>query len=177
MKIGLIYFGIELLFSLEIALTVPILLESNVSKTVYSYVYFFSPIFGFIFQPIFGMISDRCESKYGKRRPFIFVLSIFSYIGISLILNGLLLGDALGDQVSGQFPVIGVFLTAAGVTVLDFSADTADSPLRAYLLDTCNVNDQHIAFNLHAFLGGIGGALGYVLAAIDWEQSFLSFIG
>lgn len=32
----------------------------------------FDNIFGVIFQPTFGKLSDRCQSKYGKRRPFIF---------------------------------------------------------------------------------------------------------
>ncbi len=32
----------------------------------------FDNIFGVIFQPTFGRLSDRCRSKYGKRRPFIF---------------------------------------------------------------------------------------------------------
>ena len=94
---GAVYFGIELLFSLEVALTVPIMLESNVSKKVYSYVYFLSPIFGFVFQPILGAWSDRCQSKFGRRRPFIFALAIASYIGISLILKGRSLGEWFGD--------------------------------------------------------------------------------
>lgn len=33
----------------------------------------FDNIFGVIFQPTFGKLSDRCRSKYGKRRPFIFI--------------------------------------------------------------------------------------------------------
>jgi solute carrier family 45 protein 1/2/4 len=73
--------------------------------------------------------------------------------------------------------VIGVALTFLGVTVLDFSADSCDSPLRAYLLDTCNYEDQHLALNLHAFVGGLGGALGYILSAINWKNSFLSILG
>ncbi len=32
----------------------------------------FDNIFGVIFQPTFGKLSDRCHSKYGRRRPFIF---------------------------------------------------------------------------------------------------------
>jgi solute carrier family 45 protein 1/2/4 len=177
LKIGMIYFGIELLFSLEVALTIPILLESNVSKNVYSYVYFLSPILGFLFQPVLGVLSDRCESSHGKRRPFIFILSILAYAGIGLILNGRLIGNILGNESESRMPIFGVILTTLGVTVLDFSADSADSPLRAYLLETCHVKDQNVAFNLHAFLGGIGAAFGYILSAINWEGSFLSFLG
>ena len=31
----------------------------------------FDNIFGVIFQPTFGKLSDRCHSRFGKRRPFI----------------------------------------------------------------------------------------------------------
>lgn len=33
----------------------------------------FDNIFGVIFQPLFGRLSDRTHSRFGKRRPFIFV--------------------------------------------------------------------------------------------------------
>ena len=56
-----------------------------------------SPLFGFIFQPILGVMSDRCESPLGRRRPFILALSITSFIGITLILNGILFGEWFGD--------------------------------------------------------------------------------
>jgi solute carrier family 45 protein 1/2/4 len=97
MRIGLIYLGIELLFSLEIALTVPIMLESHVSESIYSYVYFLSPLLGFLFQPILGDMSDRCNSRFGRRRPFILALALSSFVGIGFILNGRLLGKWAGD--------------------------------------------------------------------------------
>ena len=44
-------------------------------------------------------------------------------------------------------------------------------------MDVCSIHDQDTALNIHAMLGGIGGALGYVLAAIKWDDTFLKFIG
>jgi len=64
-----------------------------------------------------------------------------------------------------------------GVTLLDFSADSCDSPLRAYLLDVCNPRAQETGLNIHAFLGGLGASLGYILTYIDWENSVLNFFG
>jgi MFS family permease len=72
-------------------------------KRVYSYVYFLSPLLGFLFQPILGSMSDRCESLYGRRRPFIFALSIVAFLGIALILNGYSLGQIFGDQDSDVY--------------------------------------------------------------------------
>lgn len=63
------------------------------------------------------------------------------------------------------------------MTFLDFSADSTDSPLRAYLLDVCNPHDQDTALNVHAILGGTGAALGFVMAAVDWNHTLLRHIG
>lgn len=38
----------------------------------------FSPLLGVFLGPLLGVMSDRCESRFGRRRPFIFILSIFS---------------------------------------------------------------------------------------------------
>jgi len=42
-------------------------------------------------------MSDRCQSPMGRRRPFILALSITSFLGITLILNGIFFGNLLGD--------------------------------------------------------------------------------
>jgi hypothetical protein len=36
---------------------------------------------------------------------------------------------------------------------LDFSSDSCNAPLRAYLIDTTNLSDQERGFNIHAILG------------------------
>lgn len=171
-KLGLVYFAIELLFSIEIALTVPLMLKLKVSEDIYSFVYFISPLVGFLVQPILGAYSDKC----GQRKPFIFTLAMGAYAGIFLILNGYIIGQNLGDR--GFFsPVIGISLVGIGVTVLDFSADSCDSPLRAYLLDICNLKAQEKGLNIHAFLGGLGSSLGFVLTYIEWDKTIFNIIG
>jgi solute carrier family 45, member 1/2/4 len=69
---------------------------------VYSYVYFLSPLFAFFFQPILGVMSDRCECRMGRRRPFILGLAIAAFVGITLILNGCMLGHVFGDDDSSN---------------------------------------------------------------------------
>ncbi|CAF4740641.1 unnamed protein product, partial [Rotaria socialis] len=48
-----------------------------------------------------------------------------------------------------------------------FCADSADAPVRAYLIDTTNPSDQERGFNIHAILG-VGGGLGFIIGAINW---------
>ena len=64
-----------------------------------------------------------------------------------------------------------------GVNFLDFSIDSCDTALKALMLDVCNMEDKDTALNIHAFLGGIGEALGFLLSAINWIPDTSNTIG
>lgn len=61
-------------------------------------------------------------------------------------------GLSLGDVPNRQ--PIGIVLTVLGVVVLDFSADATEGPIRAYLLDVVDSEEQDMALNIHAFSAG-----------------------
>uniref|UniRef100_A0A8D0BNQ5 Solute carrier family 45 member 4 n=1 Tax=Salvator merianae TaxID=96440 RepID=A0A8D0BNQ5_SALMN len=81
------------------------------------------------------------------------------------------IGLAIGDVPDKQ--PIGIVLTVLGVVVLDFCADATEGPIRAYLLDVVDSEEQDMALNIHAFSAGLGGAIGYMLGGLDWMQTFL----
>jgi len=43
-------------------------------------------------------MSDNCQSRFGRRKPFILVLSLVAYVGLALVLNGEAIGTWLGDS-------------------------------------------------------------------------------
>lgn len=61
-------------------------------------------------------------------------------------------GLAIGDVPNKQ--PIGIVLTVLGVVVLDFCADATEGPIRAYLLDVVDSEEQDMALNIHAFSAG-----------------------
>uniref|UniRef100_A0A9L0S1P6 Solute carrier family 45 member 4 n=1 Tax=Equus caballus TaxID=9796 RepID=A0A9L0S1P6_HORSE len=169
---GAVMFGREFCYAMETALVTPILLQIGLPEQYYSLTWFLSPILGLIFTPLIGSASDRCTLSWGRRRPFILALCVGVLFGVALFLNGSAIGLALGDVPSRQ--PIGIILTVLGVVVLDFSADATEGPIRAYLLDVVDSEEQDMALNIHAFSAGLGGAVGYVLGGLDWTQTFLS---
>ncbi|XP_055372316.1 proton-associated sugar transporter A-like isoform X2 [Condylostylus longicornis] len=71
-----------------------------------------------------------------------------------------------------------VILTILGTILLDFNADTCQTPSRAYLLDVCIPDDHATALSIFSTMAGIGGSLGYAMCGIDWEStSFGDFFG
>uniref|UniRef100_A0A8K9Y5J4 Solute carrier family 45 member 4b n=1 Tax=Oncorhynchus mykiss TaxID=8022 RepID=A0A8K9Y5J4_ONCMY len=153
---GAVMFGREFCYAMETALVTPVLLQIGLPEQYYSLTWFLSPILGLILTPLIGSASDRCTLKWGRRRPFILALCVGVLLGVSLFLNGSLL-----------------VLTVLGVVLLDFSADASDGPIRAYLLDVADTEEQDMALNIHAFSAGLGGAVGYVLGGLDWTSTIL----
>lgn len=79
-------------------------------------------------------------------------LSPGALLGLSLLLNGRDIGTALVD--TGGSHKWGILLTVCGVVLMDFSADSADSPSHAYMMDVCSPADQDRGLNIHALLAG-----------------------
>uniref|UniRef100_A0A3Q1FBU3 Proton-associated sugar transporter A n=1 Tax=Acanthochromis polyacanthus TaxID=80966 RepID=A0A3Q1FBU3_9TELE len=166
---GCILFGIEFSYAMETAYVTPVLLQMGLPDQFYSLVWFISPILGFLVQPLIGAWSDRCTSRFGRRRPFIFALAIGALVGLTLVLNGRDIGGALADTAANH--KWGIVLTVCGVVLMDFSADSADNPSHAYMMDVCSPEDQDRGLNIHALLAGLGGGFGYIVGGINWDQT------
>ncbi|XP_060926574.1 proton-associated sugar transporter A isoform X1 [Limanda limanda] len=166
---GCVLFGIEFSYAMETAYVTPVLLQMGLPDQFYSLVWFISPILGFLVQPLLGAWSDRCTSRFGRRRPFIFALAIGALLGLTLVLNGRDIGVALDDTAFNH--KWGIILTICGVVLMDFSADSADNPSHAYMMDVCSPEDQDRGLNIHALLAGLGGGFGYIVGGINWDQT------
>ncbi|XP_029287943.1 proton-associated sugar transporter A isoform X3 [Cottoperca gobio] len=166
---GCILFGIEFSYAMETAYVTPVLLQMGLPDQFYSLVWFISPILGFLVQPFLGAWSDRCTSRFGRRRPFIFALAIGALFGLTLVLNGRDIGGVIADTASNH--KWGIVLTVCGVVLMDFSADSADNPSHAYMMDVCSPEDQDRGLNIHALLAGLGGGFGYIVGGINWDQT------
>ncbi|XP_041963056.1 solute carrier family 45 member 4 [Alosa sapidissima] len=168
---GAVMFGREFCYAMETALVTPVLLQIGLPEQYYSLTWFLSPVLGLMFTPVIGSASDRCTLRWGRRRPFILALCVGVLLGVALFLNGALIGLTVGDVVGRQ--PIGIVLTVVGVVVLDFCADASEGPIRAYLLDVADTEEQDMALNIHAFSAGLGGAVGYMLGGLNWTHTAL----
>ncbi|XP_062842558.1 proton-associated sugar transporter A [Trichomycterus rosablanca] len=166
---GCILFGIEFSYAMETAYVTPVLLQMGLPDEFYSLVWFISPILGFLLQPILGAWSDRCTSRFGRRRPFIFALAIGALLGLTFVLNGRDIGSAVADTAVNH--KWGIVLTVCGVVLMDFSADSADNPSHAYMMDLCSPEDQDRGLNIHALLAGLGGGFGYIVGGVNWDNT------
>ncbi|KAG6521059.1 hypothetical protein ZIOFF_018125 [Zingiber officinale] len=65
--------GVQYGWALQLSLLTPYVQTLGLSHALSSIIWLCGPVTGFVVQPIIGLWSDRCQSRFGRRRPFIFV--------------------------------------------------------------------------------------------------------
>ncbi|KAI5637404.1 major facilitator superfamily domain-containing protein [Phthorimaea operculella] len=194
MRISAAVMGIEFSYAGETAFVSPTLLQIGVPHQQMTLVWALSPLIGFFMTPLLGSLSDRCKSQYGRRRPFIVLLSFGVLLGLILVPNGEAIGYALGDERPAnrtEAPAVlgprsaaldteptnyhpwGVLFTVLGTVFLDFDADACQSPARAYLLDVTVPEDHAKGLSTFTVMAGLGGFMGYALGGVNWDETRL----
>ncbi|KAJ3597082.1 hypothetical protein NHX12_003482, partial [Muraenolepis orangiensis] len=128
------------------------------------------PVLGLLFIPLIGSASDQCNSSYGRRRPFIWLLSG----GVLLALLIIPRADLLASRLAWGGHTLQVGVLIFGVSLLDFCGQVCFTPLEALLSDLYP-DQEDLAFSMFSFMVSLGGCVGYLLPALDWSGGLLSF--
>ncbi|XP_007897722.1 solute carrier family 45 member 3 [Callorhinchus milii] len=163
--------GLEICVAAGITYVPPLLLEAGVEEKFMTMVLGIGPVLGLIFVPLIGSKSDHWTSKYGRRRPFIWALCLGVLLSLFVIPHASRLAAVFslkGHRIDVAFLIIGICL-------LDFCGQVCFTPLEALLSDMFHdTEDCRRAFSMYSFMISLGGCIGYLLTAIDWERTSLS---
>jgi MFS family permease len=106
-------------------------------------------------QPTVGTLSDYTITRWGRRKPYIFVGSVLDIV--------FLWGVATSNS---------LFAIAAFVSLLQFSSNFAQGPFQGYVPDLVPAKQVGIASGLIGLFAALGNAVGYaVAAAAIWLSS------
>ena len=163
----------ELLYAVEGAYFIPAIYDKGLSLTYGSMLLCVSPILGVLFQSYLGSASDQCKSRWGRRRPFIFVMAIASISGLILFPFTENIADLLedGDLEGARYSVL-LILTVLATTLTDFSVGGLIVPGRAYLLDV--LPEEYIKFGniVCSVWVSSGATIGFSIGVITWSSNF-----
>ncbi|KAJ8269089.1 hypothetical protein COCON_G00116960 [Conger conger] len=163
--------GLEICVAAGITYVPPLLLEAGVEERYMTMVLGIGPVLGLLFIPLVGSASDRCTSSYGRRRPFIWLLSLGVLVALLIIPHA----DVLAAQFSWGGSTLQVGFLILGVGLLDFCGQVCFTPLEALLSDLYHEEeDCGQAFAMFSFMVSLGGCVGYLLPALDWSGGVLS---
>ena len=108
--------------------------------------------------PSLGKLSDACNSRYGRRRPFIFSFSII--LVFSLLL--LYIGQSLDTELATK--PIRMLLLAVGVILLDYASQAAINPCEALMSDLLSGHQgEESGFTVYSGMLSVGACIGKIV--------------
>ncbi|GAA5836239.1 hypothetical protein JCM3766R1_003465 [Sporobolomyces carnicolor] len=161
------FFGLQLVWSCEMAQASPFLLSLGVSKSMMAVVFVAGPLSGLLAQPLVGVLSDSCKSKFGRRRPFIFGGVVVSSISVMLLGWAKEVASLFANEGGTAHRNLAIAFAVAAVYLIDFSVNVVQAMDRALLVDVVPPAEQASANAWAARMFGFGAVFGYGLGTLD----------
>ncbi|KAG0231446.1 hypothetical protein BGW41_002183 [Actinomortierella wolfii] len=143
--------GLQFTWAVEMAYGTPFLLQLGLSKSLMSLVWLAGPLSGLVMQPIVGVLSDRCTSRFGRRRPFLAV-------GVAAVLD-----------------VVTILMAVVSIYILDFAINCVQASCRTLIVDSLPSSQQEEAAAWASRLMGLGGIFGYFMGNVNLPEVLPAF--
>ncbi|PBP28734.1 general alpha-glucoside permease [Diplocarpon rosae] len=173
--------GLQLAWAVELSNGTPYLLALGLSKSLMALVWIAGPLSGALVQPYVGILSDNCRSSWGKRTPFMVfggiatILSLLCLAWVREIVGGILGLFGAGRDSEGV-KITTIVVAVCFVYILDFSINTVQAGIRAFILDCCPSHQQETANSMASRVVGVGNIIGFVAGYVDLPK-YLWFFG
>ncbi|GAA5975120.1 hypothetical protein JCM5350_000140 [Sporobolomyces pararoseus] len=171
------FFGLQLVWSCEMAQASPFLLSLGVSKSMMAVVFVAGPLSGLLAQPLVGVLSDSCKSKFGRRRPFIFGGVVVSSLSVMLLGWAKEVASWFAQEGGDAHRRLAIGFAILAVYLVDFSVNVVQAMDRALLVDVVPPADQASANAWAARMFGFGAVFGYGLGTLDLVRWSGGFVG
>ena len=144
------FFGIQFGFALQNANVSRIFETLGAEIDKIGFLWIAAPITGLLVQPIIGYLSDRTwHPKWGRRRPYFFLVALFSSIALFLMPQSSVL-----------------WMAAMLLWVLDASINISMEPFRAFVGDKLPSSQRTAGFAAQTFFIGLGAVIASLLPYI-----------
>ncbi|XP_057815410.2 sucrose transport protein SUT4 isoform X2 [Cryptomeria japonica] len=170
--------GVQFGWALQGALLTPYIQTLGIGHQFSSFIWLCGPITGLVVQPIVGVWSDKCQSIYGRRRPFIFSGALMICFAVTLIGFSADIGYLLGDThescntYKGTRPRAAVVFVI-GFWMLDLANNTVGGPARALLADLSGSEQRNFSNAIYTSWLAFGNILGFSAGASgQWHRWF-----
>lgn len=168
--------GLELVASAALVYLPPMLLEAGVQEQYMSWVLGLGPFLCLLVVPIMGRWMDTCKSRFGRRIPFMFTLSLLVLLSLVLIPYADHMVPAADSAVTSKHSMH-VNLLALTVILIDFSTQAGLTPCEVFLQDiTKGMPIRERAFSLYSLMCSVGSCCGYLILSINWEKTWLGAV-
>ncbi|VVA90671.1 unnamed protein product [Arabis nemorensis] len=174
LRVASVACGIQFGWALQLSLLTPYVQELGIPHAWASVIWLCGPLSGLFVQPLVGHSSDRCSSKYGRRRPFIVSGAVAIAISVLIIGHAADIGWAFGDR-EGKIKPRAIVAFVFGFWILDVANNMTQGPCRALLADLTENDNRRtrVANGYFSLFMAVGNVLGYATGSYNgWYKVF-----
>ena len=143
MNVG--FFGIQFSFGLQQSNMSPIYKYLGADEASLPLLWLAGPVTGLLVQPVIGAMSDRTESRWGRRTPYFMIGALLCSLGLLVM------------------PFSPKLWFAAGLLwILDAANNVTMEPYRAYVSDRLDKAQHSIGFLTQSAFTGLAQTLAYL---------------
>ncbi|XP_047955643.1 sucrose transport protein SUC4 [Salvia hispanica] len=176
LRVASVSCGIQFGWALQLSLLTPYVQELGIPHAWASIIWLCGPISGLFVQPLVGQLSDRCASRFGRRRPFIVAGAVSIVFSVLVIGFAADIGWWLGDRAdTGEIKIRAVAAFVVGFWILDVANNMTQGPCRALLADLTGKDHRRtrVANAYFSLFMAIGNILGYAAGSFSgWFKIF-----
>ncbi|KAF2086884.1 MFS general substrate transporter [Saccharata proteae CBS 121410] len=168
--------GIQFTWGIEMTYCTPYLLQLGLSKSRVSLVWIAGPLSGLIVQPVVGILADKSQSKFGRRRPFMIGGSVV--VAVALLVLGRtweIVGALVTENETRKSMTIA--LAVMCIYVVDFAINAVQGSCRSLIVDTLPVSKQQLGQAWASRMIAVGHLIGYGIGAVHLEDIFGNAMG
>jgi maltose/moltooligosaccharide transporter len=148
-QMNLGFLGLQFSFGLQQANMSPIWAYLGAEEKNFAFLSIAGPLTGFLVQPIIGAMSDRTNSRWGRRTPYFLTGAILCMLGLFFM--------PLSASVIMAFSLL---------MILDVGNNVTMEPYRAYVNDRLNPEQRSFGFLSQSAFTGLAQCLAYLSPTI-----------
>jgi len=157
------FFGIQYSFGLQQSNMSPIYKYLGADEASLPLLWLAGPMTGLIIQPIIGAVSDKTNTRWGRRTPYFLIGAVICSISLLFM------------------PFSRTLWMAAGLLwILDAANNVTMEPYRAFISDKLNKTQHSVGYLTQSAFTGLGQTLSYITPSIlvfagmnkDWTNEY-----
>ncbi|XVF39710.1 hypothetical protein PTKIN_Ptkin01aG0054900 [Pterospermum kingtungense] len=175
LRVASVACGIQFGWALQLSLLTPYVQELGIPHKWASIIWLCGPLSGLFVQPVVGHMSDRCTSRFGRRRPFIVAGAVLIVVAVLIIGHSADIGWLFGDRGSFRPRAIAAFVF--GFWILDVANNMTQGPCRALLADLTGKDHRRtrVANAYFSLFMAVGNILGFATGSYSGWFKVLPF--
>ncbi|MBM6577592.1 MFS transporter [Microvirga sp. SRT01] len=149
LEMNLGFLGLQFSFGLQLGNMAPIYSYLGASEAALPILNLAGPITGLLVQPLIGAMSDRTDSRWGRRTPYFLCGAVLCAIGLFFM------------------PLSSSLLMAVSMLwILDAGNNITMEPYRAYVSDRLNANQHQVGFLTQSAFTGLAQMLAFLIPSL-----------